>query len=812
MPSERRTLHAIGNAHIDPVWLWRWPEGLETIRSTFRSALDRMNEFPDFCFTCSSSAFYRMLEEVEPEMLAEIGDRVREGRWELVGGWWVEPDANIPSGESLMRQGLYGQRYLAERFGRRATIGYNPDTFGHPGALPQILRHLGLSRYVFMRPGPHEKDIPDPIFVWRSPDGSEVIAARIARSYCTWPEELAEHVRECARAASRVVSDYVVFYGVGNHGGGPTQRNIESIMRGDGAEPPFSVSLSRLDRFFESVEIETASGRDLPVVAEELQYHARGCYSAHSEIKANNRRAEHLLLAAERAASMARALVGCPYPSGRLTEAWKTLLFTQFHDILAGTSLPEAYRDARDAVGHACHTASSVLYTAAHSIAANVDTTGSGNAAILLNTLPWDVRVPVEVERGSAHIADAAGRPIYAQAVEPTTVAGQRRSCFVADIPALGYTVIRESEAAADGSHSGRTLVVSPQEISNDWWRLRISHSTGCIGELHDRVLGVSVLRDPGMSLLVIDDPSDTWSHGVASFRDELGCFQCNGIVVEEDGSVRASIRSTSVWGAGRCVHRVRLYRDLPIIEGELTIHWAERRRMLKLAMPVSFFEGIATYETPYGQTVRTADGSEQPGQQWGDLTGWIEGDGRRIQYGLAIMNDCKYGYDATENELRLTLLRSPVYAHHDPAQLSATSEYAYVDQGVQTVRYRLFPHHGGLDGQEIVRRAVELNMPPVWVNEHAHSGRLPVTLSVLRIEPGNVVTLVCKQAEDSNDIIVRAYETESRPTRAKLALPMLGFAWEADFAPLQIRTWRVTIGSPCSVAETNGLEYDLPE
>ncbi len=810
MPSEERTLHAIGNAHIDPVWLWRWPEGLETIRATFRSALDRMKEDPDFFFTCSSSAFYHMLEQVEPQMLDEIADRVREGRWEPVGGWWVEPDANIPCGESLIRQGLYGQMYLSERFGVLATVGYNPDTFGHPGTLPQILQHLGLKRYVFMRPGPHEKALPGPVFVWRSPDGSEVIAARIARSYCTWPEEISEHVRACAEAASTDTSDYIVFYGVGNHGGGPTKRNIESLLSLRDDVPPFTVRLSRLDRFFDAVEHEKQIGGEFPTVADELQYHARGCYAAHSEIKANNRRAEHLLLAAERVASAAKMLLTFPYPSETLAEAWKALLFTQFHDILAGTSLPEAYRDARDAQGYACHIASSVLYAASHRIAAEVDTRGDGNAVVLLNTLPWDVRVPVEIERGSAKLTDDSGKPILAQAIQPTTVAGQRRSCFVADIPALGYAVVRETDSIEEPACGVRSLSASPEGLRNDWWRIGISSSTGCIGELFDLSNGVSVLREPGMSLVVLDDPSDTWSHGSAAFQSEVGRFRADSVVLEESGPVRACVRSTLSYGSSRIVHRVRLYRELPIIEGELTIHWAEKRRMLKLALPTAFRDGVATYETPYGQVVRSADGNEQPGQQWADLTGWLEADDRRSRYGLSIINDCKYSYDATPDELRMALLRSPAYAHHDPAVLDMSHEYQFIDQGQQIVRYRLVPHDGGLTGSQLSRRAVELNMSPIWVNEHSHSGRLPGSISFLSVAPATVVAMTLKKAERTDDLIVRACETEGIHTRATLSMPALGLTWECDMAPLQIRTWRVSTGPPAYVTETDGLERDL--
>jgi alpha-mannosidase len=808
MQATIRTLHAIGNAHIDPVWLWRWPEGLETIRATFRSALDRMEEFPDFVFTCSSSAFYALLESVEPDLLDAIAARVREGRWELVGGWWVEPDANVPSGESLLRQGLYGQRYLRARFGRQATVGYNPDTFGHPATLPQILRQVGISRYVFMRPGPHEKELPGPVFIWRSPDGSEVLTARIARSYATRPEEIADHVRACCDAASPVVSDYIVFYGVGNHGGGPTRANIASLLRQDGAEAPFVVKLSRLDRFFEAAEADARSGAEVPVVAEELQYHARGCYAAVSEIKRNNRRSEHLLQSAERVSWLARTLTDRDYPDEQLRAAWKALLFTQFHDVLAGTSLPEAYQDARDAQGHAAYVASAALYSAAQAIASRVDTVGPGHAVVLFNPLPWRIRVPVEIERGSTHLSTPSGERMLAQAVQPTTVAGQRRSCFVAELPALGYTTIREVEPASDPAEPVRSLSVKGLEHENDWWRLSVSPETGCISLLYDKTLGLSLIRNPGMALVCIEDPSDTWSHGVASFRNEAGRFVGTQATVEEDGPVRAAIRTVSTWGSGRAVHRIRIYRDVPLIEGELTITWNERQRALKLAMPLAMADGVATYEIAYGTASRPADGSEQPAQQWADLTGWaVPRSDTDVRFGVALLNDSKYGYDAMPDELRLTLLRSPAYAHHDPAKLAEDREYLFTDQGVHVIRYRLLPHSGDVTGNEIARRALEFNVPPIWVNEYAHGGPLPASLEFLAASPGNIVITVCKKAEDTDAMVVRAYEADGRPTSAHFRSPWSGLQWTAEFAPHQIRSWLIRNGKAGAITEINALE-----
>ena len=269
-----RILHMIGNAHIDPVWLWQWQEGFHEVKATFRSALDRMKEYPDFKFVASSAVFYEWVEQSDPAMFAEIQQRVAEGRWSIVGGWWVEPDCNIPSGESFARHGLYAQRYFKEKFGVTARTGFNVDSFGHAGTLPQILKKSGIDYYVFLRPMPHEKGLPSRLFWWQSDDCSRVLAYRIPFEYLSWGKDVEIHARRCAGEMKEPVDEFMCFYGVGNHGGGPTIANLESIRCLD-ADPDFPTRtvFSTPEEFFCAAEMK---GWPLPVVQNELQHHASG--------------------------------------------------------------------------------------------------------------------------------------------------------------------------------------------------------------------------------------------------------------------------------------------------------------------------------------------------------------------------------------------------------------------------------------------------------------------------------------------------------------------------------------------------------
>src|SRR5919202_6369544 len=246
----RRVLHMIGNAHIDPVWLWQWPEGYQEVRATFESALARMDEYPEFVFTSNSILFFAWIEEHDPELFERIRARVAEGRWQVVGGWWLEPDCNIPSGESLVRHALYGQRYLRERFGITATTGANFDSFGHSATIPQLLRKSGMDSYIFLRPGPSERPLPGPLFWWRSQDGSAVAAYRIPHEYGGPPGELGPQIDKALAQLPADEPELMVFYGVGNHGGGPTRDNLDSIRRLDAVEALPRLRCSSTRAFF----------------------------------------------------------------------------------------------------------------------------------------------------------------------------------------------------------------------------------------------------------------------------------------------------------------------------------------------------------------------------------------------------------------------------------------------------------------------------------------------------------------------------------------------------------------------------------
>ncbi|HET9614002.1 MAG TPA: glycoside hydrolase family 38 C-terminal domain-containing protein, partial [Candidatus Limnocylindrales bacterium] len=663
----RPVLHLIGNSHIDPVWLWQWPEGYQEIRATFRSALDRMNEYPEFIFTCDSVAYYEWIAEIDPAMFEEIRARVAEGRWELVGGWWVEPDCNLPSGESFVRQALIGQRFFLEQFGKIATVGYNVDPFGHNAMLPQLLLRSGMDSYVFMRPGPHELGLPAPIFWWESADGSRVLAYRLPHEYCAPREDLGNHLDKSIAQLPERWAEMMAFYGVGNHGGGPTRENLDSIRRLDGAGAMPALRHSTPTAFFAAMR---ASETRFPVWRDDLQHHAVGCYAAHSGIKRWMRRAENELGAAEAWSAVVAVETGRAYPRDELGRAWRQVLFNQFHDTLGGTAIEPAYRDARDQLGEASSIANRALNVAVQSIASRIDLPPEPGSKpiVVFNPHAWRVRAMVELEYGGLKpgdvLVDDEERRVPFQSIQSyATVSSWRsRMTFEAELPPLGYRVYRvRPEGAASvaaarfGESPASVAAASPAALratattlENDHVRLTLDPDTGRVASLivrgaaGDHGTELEIMAPDRSRAAVVADTSDTWSHRKLAYRDEIGAFRATNVELVETGPVRAIVRVTSEYGESRLTEDYVLAANASFVEVRVILDWREHAKLLKVRYATALDDPEATYEIPYGTIVRPPNGEEEPGQRWVDVSGRISG----AEAGLAVLNDAKYGFD----------------------------------------------------------------------------------------------------------------------------------------------------------------------
>jgi alpha-mannosidase len=560
------------------------------------------------------------------------------------------------------------------------------------------------------------------------------------------------------------------------------------------------------------------------VLHDELQHHARGCYSAVSQIKWYNRKCEHALLTAEKLAALAYHLLAVDYPQGALTYAWENVLLNQFHDILAGTSVRSACEDTYESYEESLWIAEQAQETALSALAAQVDTEGQGRPLIAFNPLPWAQTVPVETSvrvtqhwnedwrgqfrPGIVHLVDDQGErvPCQVTALEHDGAYYVLHACFLADLPALGYRCYHLSipkDAPAWNPSPPQDVV----QIENEHIRLRFDPESGWLTSLFDIASGVELLRDAGGVPVVIHDPSDTWSHDVVAFDQEIGRFHAAGNVsLVESGPVRQVVRVCSQWGSSSVTMDYALYSGLKEITVDLTVDWHEQLTMLKLAFPLALEDPQSTASIPYGRIQRVDDGGEEPCQGWVDVSGAVEGQ----SYGLGLLNDCKYSYDVLDGELRLSILRSPVYAFHQPRQIEPGVVYHYTDQGEQTVRLALVPHAGTWVEGDLVRRTQSLNVPPIAHQVDAHPGPWPAAASLVHCAPANVVLIAIKLAEDEDDLILRGYETAGRETVAEIALGLDGARFTVTWKPHEIKTLRWRPGAS-ELVEVNMLEEDDP-
>ncbi len=798
-------IHMIGQAHIDPVWLWPWSEGISVVHSTFRSALDRMNETPDFCFTASSAQFYQWVAENDPPMLAEIRKRVDEGRWNIVGGWWVEPDVNIPGGESMVRQGLYGQLTLERLLGHRATVAFNPDSFGHTATLPQIFKLQGMENYVFMRPGIKEKSLPADLFWWEGSDGTRVLTYRIPISY-TDNGSVRNRIKQVlALFKDQPMKSIMAYYGAGDHGGGATKENIRSIDELKVEKDAPAIFYSTPDRYF--LEIRSGKNVNLPVVKDDLQHHAVGCYTAESEIKKGNRHSETALILAEKIAAIGSKVWGSNYPKDEFTSAWQRVLFLQFHDSLAGTSLYDHTQTAREGYGYALDISHQAMYLSVQKLEWQVPAEDPASQYLLIfNPHAWEVCGNIEYDlnwniRNSSHVEDEKGNSLLHQWASGSSQTGNRMKLVLnITLPPFGYRQIRLAEGITLPAKVAATA--EENRLENEFLRIHFS-PTGAMG-IFDKENGKELFSggDSGCRAVIIDDPSDTWSHDIKTFSNETGTFGNATIKILENGPLRATIRVITTYGASTLTIDWTLYSGSRDLEAKVILDWHEHLKMLKFSFPVAVEAPSATYEIPYGHIERATNGDENPGQRWIDLSGKHNGS----IYGLTVINDAKYGYNVLGNDMRISIARSAVYAHHNPRILDMKEEYLWMDQGIQTFRMLLVPHKGTWKESNIVRIAEEFSAPSVVIYQGIHAGSMPKAGSFLAVDALNVVVSAIKLSENGEDIIIRCVETLGLTTSATLDLRFADRKWTGNFRPCEIKTLRMNQNTG-DIKEVNLLE-----
>jgi alpha-mannosidase len=702
------TVHLVGNAHLDPVWMWRWSAGVGEAISTCRSAVQRLSEYPEFIFTRSDMWLHEQIEKLDPDLFHSMRNYIEEGRWQIVGGWYIQPDCNLPTAESFRKHMTMGKGYFKKKFGVDVTVGYNVDSFGHNAMIPSFLKEYGYDSYVMMRPMAHEKELPSSLFRWRAPDGAEVMVWRIPRAYTYWHEDLTEHIQAALSVADSDIGHVMCFYGVGDHGGGPTKSQIEWIIKHRDSFSGAELIFSHPRAFFDAVK---PFYEKLPIVEDELQYHAIGCYTAVNIFKYQMRRAEHGLICAEK--TLEKFPEEAPDNAHeQVNKAWKKVLFNQFHDIYAGTSLESAYQDARDQLGSARDTADSTI-----------------NDIIFrkMRHLPKDRWQRIIAFNPSDHqfkgylhhepwllwrsfngwLADENGDKVPYQKIQTDAVKSEnRKMIWYAHIPSGGMRIfqLRTDEAPLLPEND---LQSDENSISNKFWSVSSGEGDHLLNirRVSD---GVDLLTESGLKLIVQHDNSDTWSHGIDRFQEAvIGGFQVTNVFTEEEGPVRAAIRIEGSFDKSKFALWARIYANSPILELRLWLDWRQKLQITKLIIPFNFNIGGRLDGIPGGFISRPQNGQEFPIVDW-TLAQKEKGGNLGI-----VCPDCS-ALDGMDNLLRFTLLRSPVYAWHDPAKLEKNKFYAWTDQGEHTFRFMILED---AEPELLKPMALSIHRPPICLD-----------------------------------------------------------------------------------------------
>jgi alpha-mannosidase len=798
-PMQQHRIWMLGHAHLDMAWLWTVQDTWVAAERTFQSVLQLQQEFPDLIFGHSTPALYAWLEAHRPDLFQAIQQQVAAGRWEIVGGLWVEPDLNLIDGESIVRQVLYGQHYVQEKFGALSTVAWVPDSFGFCGQLPQILKQGGVEYFVTQKLRWNDTtQFPYEAFWWQAPDGTQLFSLMSALiGQDTDPLKMSQYAWDWLTHTN--IQECLWLPGVGDHGGGPTRDMLEVAQRWQHSKFFPQTGFQTSVDYLRSLRQTAATRPDFPVWSRDLylEFH-RGCYTTHADQKRWNRHAETLVYQAELYAAFAHLIAGVPYPHSELETAWKRVLFNQFHDILPGSSIPEVFIDANREWQAVNQTGTEILARSLQAIAAAIDYPHppclEAQPLVVFNSMNWQRSQVVEIAVPGDQdwqIYDHDGQRVPSQHVfassprlepftDPEKQEEQSRLLFFASqIPSVGYRVFwlapvsnspinaPEQRSPLPSLNPGESNHLSPHfeggvggsttdfTLENEPLRVVVDPQTGELASVFDKAHCWEVLAGAGNQLQAFQDQGqywDAWNIDPNYAQHPLPPPELQSIQWLERGDLQQRLRVVRKLGRSTVWQDYVLQAESPVLQIQTKVDWQECHVLLKAVFPLNLEVDSATYETPCAAIARTTRPTEPrdkaqwevPALRWADLSA---GD-----YGVSLLNDCKYGYDAQPSQLRLTLLRSSQWPDPD------------ADRGWHQFTYALYPHQGSWQAAQTVQRGYELNRPLLVQRSlephRAHPGKLPAIAHLLDLGADNLVLMALKQSEqDPEHWILRCYE-----------------------------------------------------
>lgn len=826
-----KTLYLLSNAHIDPVWQWEWEEGAAAALSTFRCAADFCEEFDGYIFNHNEALLYRWVEEYEPALFKRIQHLVKAGRWHIMGGWFLQPDCNLPSGEAFVRQIQAGRLYFQQKFGVTPTTAINFDPFGHSRGLVQILKKSGFDSYLFCRPGEDRLHLPEGPFVWVGCDGSTLLAQRLPE-YGSALGKAAEKIQTYLATRRTAAAYDACLWGVGDHGGGASRQDLAAIaaLKEECAAQDVTLLHATPEDFFARVKAEqatlVAAGEGLPRHAGDLNPWAPGCYTSQIRVKQKYRQLENELFSTEKMAAAA-AGAGVPWPAQQLAQATDDLLTAQFHDSLPGSSIQPVEEMVLRKLDHALEETSRIKARAFFALMQGQPAAAADRIPILVyNPHPWPVEGDFSCEmmlwdqnweeNFSQPTVWQAGRALPTQCEKEASnlpLDWRKRVTFHATLAPMqmnrfdcGFTRIPQKPQPDQGS--GPALRFETPLLTAE-----IDRTTGALTRY--TVAGREYLAG-GCVLEVVDDNADPWGMTVDRFTDTLGVFApmdpaqaaafCGTdtplapVRVVEQGDVRTVVEVLLCWGHSRAVVRYLFSQASAAVEIEVRVQWAETHKMLKLRLPSALAAPRLLGQVAFGEEELPATGRENVAQRYAALT-----DGTNA---LTVLNDGTYGLAAKDGVLWLSLLRSAAYTAHPIGERKILPQDRYtphIEQGERLYRFALLggPAAAVLPGAG--RRADIFGERPMALSAFPAgdgAATLPPFLTLTGDDAVQMTTL--KQAADGDGLILRLFDPTADGRSVTLQGAGLAAPLTVTLAPFEVVTLRLRDGvaTPCDLME----------
>lgn len=779
--TEKTKVYILGHAHMDPVYRWRWNE-IENreIYKTFSDVLNMLEKYPDLQFAQSYLLYYATLQQKFPQLFEEVKQSIANKRWSIVGGQWVEPDETLSSGESLIRQFLIARDYYSKNLGiEDVNIAWSPDNFtGHPGTLPKIYAGCGVKNYVFSREAPQGKKV----FWWESKDGSKILAYKIPGHYNPTFKDMPKYLEDWTKITDCNLP--LVTFGKGDHGGGPGESDFRALkMLTENSNLEFE-HISAENYFDKLNSLE----KNWPTQKTEFGYQPNGGsflgnYTSQAKIKKLNRQLENQLIAAEKFSAIGTMHKGKPfYTREDFLEAWKILLFNQFHDIIPGTLTGLGADDVFKDYEKLERISAEQLNAGIENIGNRINTEMDGIPMVVYNPHSWPVDQFVDADLkfvkkpAEFSLKDSVGKNISFLILEKSEDSLTYKIQIDAkEIPPLGYKVYQVVEEKPEKIKTD--LVLNEQQIENSFYKIKWDEKG--ISNIFSKKLQKEILSDYANQLQLLEDNGSSWSLGLSGKEFSIESLKTPEVIYQSP--LKIVVKWEDYFQQTKFTRFMILKANSEAIDFEMEVDWHSHNKLLRLIFQTSVLKGEAYYDQPYGYVQREENGKEFPAQKWIDYS--------NEKLGVSLLNNGKYGFTIKEGTLTMSVVRGA--RDMDPR----------MDEGKHSFKYSLIVHEGDWRDADIPQKALELNQPLIAKQENQHPGKIsgwkfsdqsfPLEKSFFSIESDHVIisSLKIKQdAYDPNPVILRIVETEGRNENTIVHLPY----------------------EPFSVTECNHLEQEI--